>query len=51
MYHPTIEEVKKLAREGNLIPIWKEVPADLETPTSAFLKISKSNLLFSFREY
>ena len=46
MYHPTIEEVKNLAREGDLIPIWKEVPADLETPTSAFLKISKSQYCF-----
>jgi len=46
MYHPTIGEVKNLAREGNLIPIWKEVPADLETPTSAFLKISKSQYCF-----
>lgn len=46
MYHPTIEEVKALAQKGNLIPIWTEVSADLETPTSAFLKISESDYCF-----
>ncbi len=39
MYHPTFEEFSATARHGNLIPIYKEILADLETPVSAFLKI------------
>ncbi|MGE0601309.1 MAG: anthranilate synthase component I [Dehalococcoidia bacterium] len=41
MLRPTLEEVKALAAkgEGNLVPIFREVPADLETPVSAFLKV------------
>jgi anthranilate synthase component I len=43
---PSLEEVKKLASEGNLIPVWREVVADLETPVSAFLKVSRGNYSF-----
>jgi anthranilate synthase component 1 len=39
VYHPTFEEFTATARRGNLIPIYKEILADLETPVSAFLKI------------
>jgi len=39
MVHPTLEEVRELAKCGNLIPIWTEVPADLETPASVYLKL------------
>ncbi len=39
MYHPSFEEFSAGARHGNLIPIYKEILADLETPVSAFLKI------------
>lgn len=35
----TLQEFKKLARKGNLIPIFEEFSADLETPLSVFLKI------------
>ncbi|MBI4298441.1 MAG: chorismate-binding protein, partial [Chloroflexi bacterium] len=41
MYHPTLQEVKRLASQGNLIPIYREIRADLETPVSAFLKIAR----------
>lgn len=43
MYRPTIEEFIELAKQGNLIPIYKEVVADLETPVSTFLKIEKGD--------
>jgi anthranilate synthase component I len=43
---PSLEEVKKLASEGNLIPVWREVVADLETPVSAFLKVSRGDYSF-----
>ena len=30
---------ERLASEGNLVPVWRELPADTETPVSAFLKL------------
>jgi anthranilate synthase component 1 len=39
MIHPTLDEVKHLAAQGNLIPIWRELPADLDTPVSVYLKL------------
>ncbi len=40
MYYPTLEEVKKHRQDGNLVPIYREIVADLETPVSAFMKIN-----------
>ena len=40
IYYPTIEEAKALAKKGNLIPLYTEINADLETPVSAYLKIA-----------
>ena len=40
-YHPTLDEVRGLAGQGNLAPIYREVPADLETPVSAYLKVAR----------
>jgi len=39
MFYPDFKQFKKMAREGNLIPVYKEILADLETPLSAFLKL------------
>jgi anthranilate synthase component 1 len=41
MLRPSLEEVKALAAkgEGNLVPVFREVTADLETPVSEFLKV------------
>jgi anthranilate synthase component 1 len=39
MYHPTLEEVKRLSGQGNTIPVVRELPADLETPVSVYLKL------------
>lgn len=49
MYWPAISQVLELARqgEGNLVPVFKEVPADLETPVSAYLKVA-SDADYSF---
>ena len=41
MYYPTLEEVSGLADRGNLVPIYREIDADLETPVSAYLKVSR----------
>jgi anthranilate synthase component 1 len=45
---PTLEEVKELAREGrgNVVPIYREVAADLETPVSAYLKVARGDHSF-----
>ena len=40
-YHPTLDEVEKLADQGNIVPIYREINADLETPVSAYLKIAR----------
>ena len=41
MYYPTLEAVKKLAGQGNLVPVYREIDADLETPVSAYLKVAR----------
>jgi anthranilate synthase component 1 len=46
MYHPTLEEAKKLKEAGNLLPVYREISADLETPVSAFLKINRGGYSF-----
>jgi len=38
-YRPSLEEFKEKAARGNLIPVYTEILADLDTPVSAFLKI------------
>jgi anthranilate synthase component 1 len=39
MLYPDLKEFKKKAKTGNLIPVYREILADLDTPLSAFLKI------------
>lgn len=39
MFRPSLEEFKQKAKQGNLIPVYQEILADMETPVSAFLKI------------
>jgi anthranilate synthase component 1 len=40
MYTPEYDEFCRLAEQGNLVPVYREILADLETPVSAFLKIA-----------
>jgi anthranilate synthase component I len=42
-YKPTLEEVRSLTSQGNLIPVYCELPADLETPVSVYLKLCGQN--------
>ena len=46
MYYPSLEEAKKLKTQGNLLPVYRELVADLETPVSAFLKINRGGRSF-----
>ena len=39
MYYPDRKRFRELSSEGNLIPVFREIDADLETPVSAYLKI------------
>ena len=41
MYVPSEEEFHRLAGRGNIIPVYREVLADMDTPVSAFLKIQE----------
>ncbi|MEW6008439.1 MAG: anthranilate synthase component I [Candidatus Omnitrophota bacterium] len=45
-YFPSEKEFIKLAKKGNLIPVCKEILADLETPVSAYLKIGTGDYSF-----
>ncbi len=40
MYFPSQEEFLNLSQKGNLIPVYKEILGDLETPVSAYFKIA-----------
>ncbi|MBV8361197.1 MAG: chorismate-binding protein [Deltaproteobacteria bacterium] len=47
MLKPTLREFESLARKGyNLIPVAREIAADLETPVSAFLKVTRGDYSF-----
>ena len=41
MNHPSLAEFKELARPNALVPVYREIMADLETPVSAYMKIAK----------
>jgi anthranilate synthase component 1 len=44
--YPTLEEVRALGRTANLVPVYREIVADLETPVSAFLKLNRGGFSF-----
>ena len=43
MIYPSKDEFEKLAKRGNLIPVYREVLADMETPVSTFRKIEEGS--------
>ncbi len=46
MYFPDEQEFIRLAQQGNLIPVYREILADMETPVSAFRKIDDGKNAF-----
>lgn len=46
MYSLDLKEFLRLSKKSNVIPVYKEINADLDTPVSAFLKIKKSDYAF-----
>jgi len=39
MYYPDYETFSRLSAQGNLIPVYREIIADMETPVSALMKL------------
>jgi anthranilate synthase component 1 len=46
MHKPTLAEIKKIKKQGNLVPVYREIKADLDTPVSAYLKIARGKYSF-----
>ncbi len=46
--NPSRESFRELAHRGNLIPVYREIIADMETPVSAFHKIDTGDYSFLF---
>lgn len=46
MIIPDYNEFERLSTEGNLIPMFVEIPGDLNTPVSAFMKIDDGKASF-----
>ncbi|MFQ5849467.1 MAG: anthranilate synthase component I [Candidatus Binatia bacterium] len=45
-FQPSFHEFTRLARQGNLIPIYKELLMDLETPVSFFKRLKRDRYAF-----
>jgi anthranilate synthase component 1 len=41
MVRPNIEQFKGLCKRGNLIPVYRETLADMDTPVAAFMKLNE----------
>jgi anthranilate synthase component 1 len=46
MSYPSFDEFSRKAIDGNLIPVYREILADMETPVSAFRKIDRGEYAF-----
>ncbi|OGQ81871.1 MAG: anthranilate synthase component I [Deltaproteobacteria bacterium RIFCSPLOWO2_12_FULL_60_19] len=46
MIHPAFEKFEQLAEKGNLIPIYRELLMDLETPLSFFKRLERNEYAF-----
>src|SRR6185369_6163158 len=45
-YTPEFDEFCALATQGNLVPVYREILGDLDTPVSAFMKIDRGGDAF-----
>jgi anthranilate synthase component 1 len=46
MYQPSFTEFEKLAQKGNLIPVYREILADVETPVSVLMKLQNRDHVY-----
>ena len=44
VYSLSLDEFRSYTKEGNLIPLYREILADHDTPVSAFAKIEEFKL-------
>lgn len=47
-FFPSLKDFREKAKLGNLIPVYKEILADMETPVSAFRKVDNGGCSFLF---
>ena len=40
-YFPSVDEVCAMRGQGNTAPVWRDIPADMETPVTAYLKVAQ----------
>jgi len=46
MHYPDFDTFKKLSNQGNLIPVYREILADIDTPVSALMKLGSKSHVF-----
>jgi len=46
MLTPTLDQYRALVAEGKRVPLRRRIPADLETPVSAFIKLKRKGATF-----
>ena len=46
MHYPSFADFEKLTKEGDLIPVYREILADMETPVSVLMKLQKRSCAF-----
>ncbi len=46
MYQPSFTEFETLAKKGNLIPVYREILADVETPVSVLMKLQNKDHVY-----
>ncbi len=42
MLYPALEQFRELSKKGNVVPVYREILADTDTPVTAFLKLGTS---------
>jgi anthranilate synthase component I len=47
-HHPPFDEFVRLAGQGNLVPVYRQLTGDTLTPVSAFCKIQEGDWAFLF---
>ncbi|NUM56396.1 MAG: anthranilate synthase component I [Candidatus Hydrogenedentes bacterium] len=40
MIHPSLDDFRRIAKPGSLVPVHRDIVADLETPVSAYIKLA-----------
>ena len=46
MYYPDYTAFEKLTKEGNIVPVYREILADMETPVSVLMRLRDKTYAF-----